>query len=52
MLRELRRLLDAIPAAKLGFIITGVPEEEGYGLGYGYGYGYGYPSGKRLAEVE
>jgi Mrp family chromosome partitioning ATPase len=37
MLRELRRLLAASPATKLGFVLTGAEREEG---GYGYG-GYG-----------
>jgi polysaccharide biosynthesis transport protein len=38
MLNELRRLLDSAPATKLGFIVTGVTDEVGYGVGYGYGY--------------
>jgi Mrp family chromosome partitioning ATPase len=39
MLRELRRALDASPATKLGFVVTGAESEETYGLGaYGYGY--------------
>jgi Mrp family chromosome partitioning ATPase len=50
MLAELRRLLDAVPAAKLGFIVTGVAVEEGYGVGYGFGHGYSYAQG--LAKVE
>ncbi|MCA1700256.1 MAG: polysaccharide biosynthesis tyrosine autokinase [Actinobacteria bacterium] len=37
-LRELRRLLDAAPVAKLGLVVTGAEREEGYGYG-GYGYG-------------
>lgn len=36
-LNELRRVLDAAPVAKLGFVLTGVKVEEGYGYGYGYG---------------
>jgi Mrp family chromosome partitioning ATPase len=40
MLRELRRALDASPATKLGFVVTGAESEQAYGLGaYGYGYG-------------
>jgi polysaccharide biosynthesis transport protein len=35
MLRELRRVLDASPAQKLGFVVTGAEVEEGYGYGYG-----------------
>jgi len=38
MLQELRRVLDTAPAAKLGFIVTGAGEEEGYGYGYGHRY--------------
>jgi capsular exopolysaccharide synthesis family protein len=34
ILRELRRLLAASPAVKLGFVLTGAEREEG---GYGYG---------------
>ena len=30
LLRELRRVLDASPAAKLGFVLTGADREEGY----------------------
>jgi polysaccharide biosynthesis transport protein len=40
MLRELRRVLDATPTHKLGFIVTGAEIEEGYGYGaYHYRYG-------------
>lgn len=43
MLGELRRTLDACPAAKLGFVVTGAElEDGGYG---GHAYGYGYHSG-------
>jgi polysaccharide biosynthesis transport protein len=35
MLRDLRRVLDASPAQKLGFVVTGAEVEEGYGYGYG-----------------
>jgi Mrp family chromosome partitioning ATPase/capsular polysaccharide biosynthesis protein len=39
MLTELKRLLDTMPAEKLGFIVTGADEEESYGSGYdGYYY--------------
>ena len=37
MLRDLARELDASPAAKLGFVLTGVGSAELYGTG-GYGY--------------
>lgn len=33
MLKELQRVLDSTPAAKLGFVITGAESEEGYGYG-------------------
>jgi polysaccharide biosynthesis transport protein len=35
MLRELRRVLDASPAEKLGFVVTAAGVEEGYGYSYG-----------------
>jgi polysaccharide biosynthesis transport protein len=44
-LDELRRVLDAAPVVKLGFVVTGMTSDETYG--YGYGYGYGYASGGR-----
>lgn len=49
MLRELRRVLDRIPAEKLGFVVTGASEESGYYAGYGpYAYRYrAYRSAKR-----
>jgi polysaccharide biosynthesis transport protein len=42
MLREMRRLLEAAPARKLGYVVTGpIPGERGtYGDAYSYGYGY------------
>jgi tyrosine-protein kinase len=40
ILTELRRVLDASPARKLGFVVTGAGSEEGYGYGYGYGSSY------------
>jgi Mrp family chromosome partitioning ATPase len=40
MLRELKRVLDASPTQKLGFVVTGAESEEGYGYGvYHYRYG-------------
>ena len=39
MLAELKRHLDASPAAKLGFVLTGADSEDGYGYGNGY-YAY------------
>jgi hypothetical protein len=54
MLTELKRLLDTMPAEKLGFIVTGADEEESYGYGYGSGYsGYHYqrPYERKKAET-
>jgi succinoglycan biosynthesis transport protein ExoP len=42
VLMELQRVLAACPAAKLGFVLTGSDESEGYGY-YGYG-GYAAPA--------
>jgi polysaccharide biosynthesis transport protein len=38
MLAELRRVLDATPAQKLGFVVTGAEGEDGYGYGQGAYY--------------
>ncbi|TML50082.1 MAG: hypothetical protein E6G21_10135 [Actinobacteria bacterium] len=38
MLNELRRLLDASPAEKLGFVLAGAESEDGYGYGQGAYY--------------
>jgi polysaccharide biosynthesis transport protein len=38
MLRELERLLQASPAEKLGFVMSGAKVGPAYGYGYGYGY--------------
>ena len=38
VLGELRRVLDSVPTAKLGFVLTGTDIEDGYGYGAGYGY--------------
>ena len=46
MLVELKRLLDTMPANKLGFIVAGAETEDGYGYGYG-GYHYYRPSPHR-----
>jgi succinoglycan biosynthesis transport protein ExoP len=48
MMAELRRLLDAMPAAKLGFVVTGAESEESYGDGYG-GY-YQRPYEQRVED--
>ncbi len=36
-LHEFARQLENCPAARLGYILTGVPRGDGYGYGYGYG---------------
>jgi non-specific protein-tyrosine kinase len=40
MLKELKRVLDAAPAKKLGFVATGSRNTTGYTGSYGYGDGY------------
>jgi Mrp family chromosome partitioning ATPase/capsular polysaccharide biosynthesis protein len=51
MLNEVHRLLENVPALKLGFVATGAEAEEGYGASYGYGSGYGYaPVEQRESE--
>jgi polysaccharide biosynthesis transport protein len=50
--REVRRVLQSVPAQKLGFVITGQGAESGYGYGYGYGYEQQRePRGRRKREV-
>src|SRR5205823_6079427 len=51
MLKELRRLFEASPAAPLGYVVAGAESEEGYGYGYSYRYGYGYYF-RRYAQAE
>lgn len=48
MLEELHRLLAAVPAAKLGFVITDAGSEDAYG--YGHGYGYAKPQERERLE--
>lgn len=50
MLAELRRLLEASPAEKLGFVVTAADLEKGDGYRYGYGYEYYRP--RRSESVE
>jgi hypothetical protein len=38
-MREMRRVLDASPAGKLGFVLTGVSPDDEYGYGAYYSYG-------------
>jgi capsular exopolysaccharide synthesis family protein len=37
-LNELRRVMDHAPISKLGFVLTGVRAQEGYGYGYGHAF--------------
>lgn len=46
MLAELRRVLEACPAAKLGFVLAGADADEGYAYGY-YRQPYGDPERTR-----
>jgi polysaccharide biosynthesis transport protein len=41
MLRDLARVLERTPVTKLGFVLTDVAREPGYGYGYRRGYGSG-----------
>lgn len=53
MLTELRRVLAACPAPKLGLVITGADAElESYGYPRRYGYGYGQSTSLRLPKQE
>ncbi|MBA2506074.1 MAG: polysaccharide biosynthesis tyrosine autokinase [Thermoleophilaceae bacterium] len=48
---ELRRVLEAAPISKLGFIVTDAAADRTFGSDYGYGYGSGYegaPDKERL----
>lgn len=47
---DLDRELDASPARKLGYVLTGADERSAHG--YGYGYGYGHTSGGRSQRPE
>jgi len=46
MLQELQESLDAMPARKLGFVLTGAGDDRGYGYGY-----YGAPRASRLPSL-
>jgi tyrosine-protein kinase len=50
MLTELKHVLDAIPARKLGFVVTGAQREDGGGYGYGYAYG-GYADPAKIDKT-
>jgi len=45
-LKELGRILENAPVAKIGFIVTGADFEDAFKGGYGYGYGYGVTQDK------
>jgi len=51
VLTELRRALDACPAEKLGFVLTGAETEDGYGYGYGSADYYDRPAARERAGV-
>jgi Mrp family chromosome partitioning ATPase/capsular polysaccharide biosynthesis protein len=51
MLGELRRLLEAMPANKLGFVVTGAESEDAYGYGHGGYYYRAYEPGEAKASV-
>jgi Mrp family chromosome partitioning ATPase len=51
MVKELERVLASCPAARLGFVVTGAEQEDGYGYGYG-GYDYGGRQRVRAPEEE
>ena len=51
MLAELRRVLDASPAAKVGFVLAGAELEEGFGYGAYGAYG-AYYTPKEQKEPE
>jgi len=53
-LTELRRMLDSLPATKLGYVVTGADSERKGTYGYGYSYEYGSDadaSGKTTAQA-
>jgi Mrp family chromosome partitioning ATPase/capsular polysaccharide biosynthesis protein len=50
MLNEMKRLLDATPAIKLGYVLTGAEAEDGYGYAGGYYYNYG-PAAREKVPV-
>ena len=52
MLNELRRVLDTLPAQRLGFVLTGADLDDGYTYGYGGYYHYERATrGREAAEV-
>jgi Mrp family chromosome partitioning ATPase len=51
MVRDFKRVLTAMPASKLGVVITGVKASAGYGYGYGYGTSRTAPGRAPLVTV-
>ena len=51
VLNELRRVLDASRAAKLGFILADAESEDGYGYGYGQSAYYDRADPRETAGV-
>ena len=49
---DLDRELEASPARKLGFVLTGADERSAHGYGYGYGYGHPHPERGRSPRVD
>ena len=52
MLAEMRRVLQACPAAKLGFVLTDADLEEAYGGYTSYGSYYRQPAYAEVERVE
>jgi succinoglycan biosynthesis transport protein ExoP len=52
MLNELRRLLDASRARRLGFIVAGAEREGGYAYGYAYGYRGRHDRSRNMREPQ
>jgi Mrp family chromosome partitioning ATPase len=50
LLKELARELENCQAPRIGFIVTGVSEEDGYGYGYGAESAHGATSTKRTRQ--
>jgi hypothetical protein len=53
ILKELGRVLDGIPAGKLGFVVTGLGSaDEGYAYQYRSSYGYASPEPEKRQKVK
>jgi polysaccharide biosynthesis transport protein len=51
MLDEVARLLETVPAQKLGYVVAGAELSEGYGYGYAYAYEARQPEPVREPRV-